>query len=99
MGKGMTNKGLVIKPIPNKPKTMEMKFTCLEVLVINMVTNTGTQMKSNVHVSSKVKNEKTRCLLNRRLTPNILWSQIFKPIDPKCNDAKYFKQPRVLNNW
>jgi hypothetical protein len=39
MGKGVTNKRLITEPIPNKPKTMEVKFRCLEVLVINMVTN------------------------------------------------------------
>jgi len=50
---------------------------------------------------AKLKNEKTRCLLIWMLTgPQIfLWNKIFKPIDPKCNDVKYFKQPHVLNNW
>jgi hypothetical protein len=100
MGKGVTNKGLVTKPIPNKPKTMEVKFTCLEVLVINMLTNMVTQMKSNVHASSKVFKWKDSLSFNLDVDPQIfLWSKIFKPTYPWCNDVKYFKQPRVLNNW
>ncbi len=35
--KGVTNKELTSKSTPSEPNSMEMRFTCLEALVMNMV--------------------------------------------------------------
>jgi hypothetical protein len=35
--KGVTNKGLTTKSTPNEPNSIEMRFACLETLVMNMV--------------------------------------------------------------
>ncbi len=50
---GVTNKGLITKPIPCQPNTIEAIFACLEVLVMNMAMNMVAQMESNVLVLGK----------------------------------------------
>lgn len=50
---GVTNKGLITKLIPSQPYTMEAIFSCLKVLVMNMVMNMVAQMESNVLVLGK----------------------------------------------
>jgi hypothetical protein len=53
-GKGMTNKGLTIKPIQGQFNTMEVKFARLEVLIINMVAH----VNFNASKLRKAKNKK-----------------------------------------
>jgi hypothetical protein len=36
-GKGVTNKGLTTKSTPSEPNSIEMKFACVETLMMNMV--------------------------------------------------------------
>ncbi len=50
---GVINKGFITKLIPSQPNTIEAIFSCLKVLVINMLMNMVAQMESNVLVLGK----------------------------------------------
>jgi hypothetical protein len=69
---------------------MEVRFTCLEALVMSMVAH----VKFNICISSKVKGWEDSLFfsLNLKYQPKIfLSSKIFWPISPICGDVDSFK--------